>query len=156
MRQTLNHHFCFCHFLIPIISLQDSTDYDEDGFSNVFPLWRDFNPIHPRKWRVKSGVLFKNSDITYWGKKPTFYPKIAKIETLKNVNFVINGTLKLWILSNTRLWNCEFCQKWDFENVNFVKNDISKMWILSKMRLWNFEFCQKWDFENVNFVKNDI
>jgi len=32
---------------------QDSTfeqNYeDEDGFSNVFPLWRDFNPTHPRK-----------------------------------------------------------------------------------------------------------
>ena len=33
-----------------------------------------------------------------------------------------------------RLWNCEFCEKWDFEKC---------------------EFCEKWDFEIVNFVKNE-
>ena len=53
--------------------------------------------------------------------------------------------LKMWILTNLRffktvnlwrmrLWNCEFCQKWDFEIVNFIK---------------------KWDYENENFVKNE-
>ena len=40
----------------------------------------------------------------------------------------------MWILSKMRLWNCEFCQKQDFENVNFVK---------------------KQDFGNVNFMKNE-
>ena len=48
-------------------------------------------------------------------------------------------------------WNCEFCEKWDFENGNFVKNEILKMWTLLKMRFWNCEFCEKWDFQNVNF-----
>ena len=38
---------------------------------------------------------------------------------------------KLWILWKMRLWNCEFCQKWDFEIVNFVKNKTLEMWILS-------------------------
>ena len=65
--QTLNHH----HFLTITIILQDSTfeqNYeDEDGFSNVFPLWRDFNPTHPRKWTFFV-TLFKKeliSDIAY-------------------------------------------------------------------------------------------
>ena len=44
----------------------------------------------------------------------------------------------MWILWKMRLWQCEFCEKWDFanvENVNCVKN---------------------WDFKSVNFVKNEI
>ena len=50
--QTLNHQFFL--FADNYTILQDSTfghqNYeDEDGFSNVFPLWRDFNPTHPRK-----------------------------------------------------------------------------------------------------------
>ena len=48
----------------------------------------------------------------------------------------------MWILWKTRLWNSEFCEKWNFKNVNFVKNDILKLWILSKMRLWKCEFCE--------------
>ena len=38
-----------------------------------------------------------------------------------------------------RLWNCEFCGKWNFENVNFVENKILKMWIFGKnetLKLW--------------------
>ena len=27
--------------------------------------------------------------------------------------------MELWILCKMNLWNCEFCQKWDFQNVNF-------------------------------------
>ena len=50
----------------------------------------------------------------------------------KNVNFVKNEGLKLWIL-----W----------------KNATLKMWILWKMRVWNCDFVKKWDFEIVNFVK---
>ena len=58
-----------------------------------------------------------------------FIQKLPRIWCLKNVNFVKNKTLKLWILWKMRLWNCEFCQKWDFENMNFVKNEIFKMLI---------------------------
>ena len=36
--------------------------------------------------------------------------------------FVKNETLKMWILWKMRLWNCEFCEKWDFQNVNFWIN----------------------------------
>ena len=50
----------------------------------------------------------------------------------KNVNFVKYEALKLWILWKMRFWNCEFCEKWDFEIVNFMKNEALKMWILSK------------------------
>ena len=35
-----------------------------------------------------------------------------------------------------RIWNCEFCEKWDFEMAIFVK-----------MRFWKCEFCEKWDFK---------
>ena len=48
-----------------------------------------------------------------------------------------NETLEMWILSKMRLWNCEFCQKWDFEIVNFVKNEIFKMWIFFE-KMCNF------------------
>ena len=41
---------------------------------------------------------------------------LSKLRLFKNVNFVKNVILKMWI-----------CQKWDFENVNFVKNEIFKM-----------------------------
>ena len=37
----------------------------------------------------------------------------------EHVNFVKNGTLKMWILWKMVLWKCEFCQKWDFQNMNF-------------------------------------
>ena len=36
----------------------------------------------------------------------------------ENVNLVKNDVLKLWILSKIRLWNCDFCEKWNFQNVN--------------------------------------
>ena len=134
MRQTLNHHFWYQLFL------QDSTDYDEDGFSNVFPLWRDFNPTHPRKWRVKSGVLFKNSDITHWGKNQLFIQKF--------------DLWKMWILWKMRLWNCGFCEKWVFEKVNFVKNEILKLWILWKMTFSKCEFLDRLRiFASVWFTK---
>ena len=28
----------------------------------------------------------------------------------------------MWILWKMRLWNCEFCEKWDFQNVTFWMN----------------------------------
>jgi len=58
-----------------------------------------------------------------------------EFDVWKNVNFVKNGTLKMWILWKMRFQKCEFYEKWDFQNVNFVKN------------------C---DFKNVNYVKNEI
>ena len=56
-----------------------------------------------------------------------------------------------------RLWQCEFCEKWDFEyvnffekwdfeKVNFVENENLKLWILWKMRFSNGDFCQKMGF----------
>ena len=30
----------------------------------------------------------------------------------------------MWILWKLRIWNSEFCAKWDFENVSLVKNDL--------------------------------
>ena len=80
------------------------------------------------------------------GQTPTFYPKntekmFEKCEFCEKswkmrlwncefcekwdfeiVNFVKNGTLKVWILWKMRLSKCEFCQKWDFEIVNFWIN----------------------------------
>ena len=52
----------------------------------------------------------------------------------------------MWILSKMRVWNCEFCEKWDFENVNFVK----------KWEFENVNFGLKYEFRNVNFVKIEI
>ena len=34
--------------------------------------------------------------------------------------------------NSSKLWNCEFCQMWDFKNVHFVKNETL-----------NCEFCPK-------------
>ena len=107
-----------------------------------------------------------------------------KNETLKLWILWKNETLKMWILWKMRLWNCEFCEKWDVENVNFVKNEIFKLWILSKMKLFHWgnchsiekssahlmlmcpknkcgecEFCQKWSFsigKNVIFVRKTV
>ena len=42
-----------------------------------------------------------------------------------------------------RFWNCEFCEKWDFQNVNLVKNENLKMWILWKMMFSKGEFSDK-------------
>ena len=97
-------------------------------------------------------VTQQNSKAHTLGQNPTFYPKnprnfIWKMWMLWKMRF-----LKMWILWTMRHWNCEFCEKWDFENVNFVKNEILKLWILWKMRFWNCEFCEIWDFEIVNFV----
>ena len=107
-------------------------------------------------------------------KSQLFIKKFSRIWCLKYVNFVKIGLhTYMRILWKMRIWNCEFCEKWDFEvvnflknenlkcefcqkwqleNVNFVKNETLKLWILSKMILWNGEFCVKWDFEMVNFV----
>ena len=38
------------------------------------------------------------------------------------MNFVKNAILKIWILTKMRLWNCDFCEIWDFQNVNFWMN----------------------------------
>ena len=66
----------------------------------------------------------------HWDKKQLLIQKLPRIWCLKNVNFVNNELLKMWILWKMRLWICEFCGKWDIENVNFVKNEIMKLWIL--------------------------
>ena len=77
------------------------------------------------------------------GQKPTFYPEITMNLMFEKCEFVKNKALKVWILWKMRLWNCEFCQKWDFEIVNFVKNDILKLWNLSKMIVSKCEFLDK-------------
>ena len=77
----------------------------------------------PKNWR-----LFHTD---YWGKKQHFIQKFPRIWCLKNVNFVKNETLKMWILSRMRLWKCEFCQK---------------------MRHWKCEFCQKMRFLKCEFL----
>ena len=48
---------------------------------------------------------------THWGKKQLFIQKLSRIWCLKNVNFVKNESLKMWIMWKMRLWNCEFCEE---------------------------------------------
>ena len=79
---------------------------------------------------------------SHWGKNQLFIQKLPKNWCWKNVNFVKNETLEMWILWEMRFWNCEFCEKWDFRNMNFEKNEISEIWIL-----------RKWDLRKVNFLK---
>ena len=114
--------------------------------------WANFpsNFETPEKYGTKGflGTLFSKNQL--------FIQKLSRIWCLKNVKFVENETLKLWILWKMRFWKCEFCEKCDFENGNFVKNEILKLWILWKMRFWKCEFCEKWDFEIVNFVKSEV
>ena len=57
-------------------------------------------------------VLTFNRWNSHWGKNQLFIQKLLRIWCLKNVNFVKNETLKLWILRKMRLWNCEFCEQW--------------------------------------------
>ena len=50
----------------------------------------------------------------------------------------------MWILSNLRVCNCEFRQKWDFQNENFVKNEafwVFTFWSSSHCRFTNFFLC---------------
>ena len=61
--------------------------------------------------------------------------RVRKAHTGAKTNFLSRNSSefdvwKMRILWKTRLWNCEFSEKWGFENVNFVKNEILKMWIL--------------------------
>ena len=58
-------------------------------------------------------------------------------EIIKNVNFLKNEILKMWILWKIRLWKC------DFENVNFMKIETLKMWILGKMIFSKCEFLDE-------------
>ena len=56
---------------------------------------------------------------------------------------------KMWILWKMGFWNCEFCEKWDFEIVNFFeKCDFDNVPIQNIY----LDACIK----NVNFVKNGI
>ena len=119
-----------------------------------YPLWI---PL----WNIQMPCLFCLSKIHA---RPDVECNINHLTYLKHTgakaNFLFRNyqefdVWKMWFLWKMRFWNCEFCQKWDFEIVNFVENEILKLWILSKMRLWNCEFCEKWGFVIVNFVKND-
>ena len=51
--------------------------------------------------------------LSYWGKN-----------NFLSRNYQEFNVWRIWILWKMRLWNCEFCEKWDFENVNFMKNEI--------------------------------
>ena len=103
-----------------------------------------------KKKIIRQIVLFK-SCFAHWDKKQ------LSIEI--TMNLVIEKCEFLWKI---RFWNCEFCEKWDFEkviflkNVNFLKMRFSKCEFLWKMRLWNCEFGQKWYFQNVFLEKNRI
>ena len=92
----------------------------------------------------------------HWGENQLFTQKLPRNWFFKNVKFVKNDTLKMWILWKLSFQKCEFCKNWDFRIVNFVKNETSEMWILWKMRSQKCEFCKNWDFRNVNFVKIEI
>ena len=90
-------------------------------------------------------TLFRQSILSqkHTGAKPNFLSR-------NNQEFDV---WKMWILWKKRLWNCEFCEQWDFQNVNFLKNVTLKMWILSILRFWKCEFCEKWDFERCEFCE---
>ena len=60
---------------------------------------------------------------------------------------------KMWILWKMRLWDCEFCEKWDIEIMNFEKNETLKMWILWNTRLQKCEFCEN---ETLKSCENNI
>ena len=75
----------------------------------------------------------------------------------------------MWILWKMWIWNCELCEKcdfenvncvkdnvkvvkkWDFKNVNSVKNGISERWIFVKNEISERWICKNWDFQYVNF-----
>ena len=88
---------------------------------------------------------YKKRDFPSWWKTKQLSHFLKAKTSFLSRNSLEIDVQEMWILSNIRLWKCEFCQSWDFKNVNFVKYEIFKMWILSKMRLW------KWDFQSVNF-----
>ena len=79
--------------------------------------------LEPKNYKIFS----INPD--FFASEASYIFKLPRILCLKNVNFVKNETLQMWILS---------------------KNDIFKMWILLEMIFSKCEFCQKWDFENAN------
>ena len=106
------------------------------------------------KLRAMEQLPGPKCEYSHWAKNQLFIQKLPRIWCLENVNFVKNETLKLWILRKMWFWNCEFCEKQDFEIVNFVKNEIFKLWFLWKMRFRKCEFCEKWYFQNVNFWIN--
>ena len=78
---------------------------------------------------AKSYILFINS---------------LEFDIENNVNFVIlkkffflkKDILKMWFLWLMWFWNCDFCEKYDFENVIFVKNWLLKMRFCLKMWFW--------------------
>ena len=92
----------------------------------------------------RSGIFLSSGPFTFdrpsqclkitskWGKNQLFIQKLSRFWCLKNMNFVKNETLEMWILWKMRFWYCEFCEKKTF-----------KMWILSKMRFSNHEFLDK-------------
>ena len=90
---------------------------DHDGMRKAYlyhkmscsPVWARFSS---RK-QVRVGWGY-----TTWGKTQLFIQKFLRNWCLKNVNFVKNEILKMWILWKMRLWNCDF-----------VSNAIFKMWI---------------------------
>jgi len=112
-------------------------------------------------WQKKSWYDFSGKMKTLFfggfntlGQIQLFIQKFPGLSCLKNMNFVKNHTLKMWILWKITFRKCELCEKSHLENVNFVKNHIFRVWFLWKISLWKCEFCEKSHFENVNFWIN--
>ena len=105
----------------------------------------DTSPCSSCRWRFLSGtvkILMTSSAQSslglsifscgsHWGKNQLFIQKLPRIWYFKNVNFVKNAILKMWILWRMR-----------FSKYEFVKNDIFKMWILTYLvvKLINLQF----------------
>ena len=81
-------------FLQATVRINTYTQNITKNFSKYIKLYR--------KLRVRKA---------HWGKNQLFIQKLPRIWCLKNVNFVQNETLKLWILWKMKLWKCEFCEK---------------------------------------------
>ena len=120
--------------------------------------------ISRRSWEtyLRGQQKIKTTNLNTFGSQKNmkvvekFIQTFHRIWCLKNVNFVKNEALKMWILWKMRLWKCEFWEKWDFQNLNFVKNEILKMWILWKLLCSKCEFLYNSGFlpHCENYQKN--
>ena len=82
-------------------------------------------------WKIPQKVSFYHTG----AKTNSLSKNYQEFDVLKMWILVKNEVLKMWILWKMGFWNCEFCEKWDFEIANFVKNEILKLRILWKTRV---------------------
>ena len=96
----------------------------------------DFNQFDLRSWPRMNNLEFWS---IFLAKARLYSLLMRKVKIKKNVNFVKNKTLKMWIL-----WKMRFWKMWILSNITY---EALKMRILWKMIFWKCEFCQIWGFE---------